>query len=298
MNKQFKIILYFLLPCLIFAESNPIHTINPKYTGESHSFTALYLSRFGEIYTIDQLNNGIYLLNKNGDIINSVGGFGWTKGLFDKPTNISSPDGLNIYISDYNNQRIALYDRQLNFISVFPKVESREEQFYPLDVAVSDFEKIFILDDENKEILSFSQEGELINKIGGIDYGAYALNDPLEMIILNNNEIAVLEKNRLLIYSIYGKPLDILQLPDHVEAESFCAQQDLFVIVNNSKLYFYNRSTQSGYNVELSSVPPVKKISDCCLIEDKVHIMTSQGEIFVYRIAELSKFKEAEESDE
>ena len=290
-KKLFNISL-ILLPLLITAEFIPRRVIEPDYKSKNCRFTSIYVSPFGQIYTIDQLNNEVYLLGQTGKIINSTGGFGWEKGLFDNPTNISSPDGLNIYVADYNNQRIALYDKQLNFLSIFPNSNSSQKSFYPLDVAISSFEKIFILDEEDREILCYNQEGKFINRFGGIDYGEYGLISPREMVIRENNEIAVLEENRIVTFSIYGKPLGIVNLPDTLTASSFCSHQNIFTIINNKGLYIYDLAKRKGKQVELQNFKSVEKLSDCFITDKLIYIMNQEGKISTYKFSEIVMFKE------
>lgn len=294
MKKILKMLL-FIFPVLIFGKITPINIIKPDFKGESHLFSAIMVSRFDRIYTIDQINNEIYLLNQKGSILNSTGGFGWKPGLFDKPTGISTPDGLNIFIADYNNQRIAIYDRQLNFLNVFPENDNPDKQFYPIDIAVSQFGKFFILDDENIEILAYSKEEVLQNRIGGIDYGEYALSNPIEMIINQDDELFVLENNRIISYSIYGKPLKIFSLPDTLTAQSFCLNDKYAsVVTTENKLYIYNMVIKSGFYVEPGKMKLVENMTSCFVKNEKLYLMNRAGQIYIFNITDLTNDKEVE----
>ncbi|MCF7886056.1 MAG: hypothetical protein K9M80_06145 [Candidatus Marinimicrobia bacterium] len=292
-NKLVCIIIIVIFPLFLSAIVKPIQVLKPEYEAENSDFKAIYVSRFDKIYTIDQLNNELYLIDTNGNIINSTGGFGWEAGLFDRPVNISSPDGLNIYIADYNNQRIVAYDRQLNLLSVFPREYSSGKNFYPLDVAVSRFGKFFILDEEDKEIICYNKEEELINRFGGIDYGHYSLKDPIEIQLGDENEIAILDKNRILVYSIYGKPLTIKSWPDTLKAKSFCMQKEYFVMISDAEeFYILNRSGKADGKVEPYQLNQVENISSCYIKDKLIYLINTEGAIFIYRISDMIGHRE------
>lgn len=293
MVKRIISILLFIMSFNVQASILPTRIIKPNYEGKSHNFTAIYVSPFDNIYTIDQLNNAIYLLDFNGEVLNSGGGFGWQQGLFDRPLNLSSPDGLNIYVADYNNQRIAYYDRQLNFLGIFPDQENIHEKFYPLDVCVSRMGRLFILDDENKEILCFNQDQELINRFGGIDYGQQSIQKPIDMLLTDRNNIGILENDRILLYSQFGKPVNIIPLPDSLQYNSFCEDENKFVITTQkSKILIINLLNNKIGDRELINLSKVKNITSANLIDDKLILLNSNGTIYIFNLLQLPGSRE------
>jgi|SRR6056297_1471669 len=293
MVKRIILVLLFILTYYTQGSILPVKIIKPNYESESHNFTAIYVSPFDNIYTVDQLNNAIYLLDSEGKVLNSGGGFGWEQGLFDRPVNLSSPDGLNIYIADYNNQRIAYYDRQLNFLGIFPEQEKIQKDFYPLDVSVSRMGRFFILDDENKEILCFNQDQELINRFGGIDYGLQAIQNPIDMLLTKRGNIAILENNKILVYSQFGKPVNIIPLPDSLQYNSFCEEDSKFVLTTpKSKIYIYYLSNNKTENRELINLSKVKNITSSDMKNDKLYLLNSNGTIYIFNTQQLPGSRE------
>ena len=293
MVKRIISILFFIMIFNVQASILPIRIIKPNYEGKSHNFTAIYLSPFDNIYTIDQLNNAIYLLDFKGEVLNSGGGFGWGEGLFDRPVNLTSPDGLNIYIADYNNQRIAYYDRQLNFLGIFPDQENIQEKFYPLDVCVSRMGRLFILDEDNKEILCFNQDQELINRFGGIDYGQQSIQNPIDMLLTERENIGILENNRILLYSQFGKPVNIIPLSDSLHYNSFCEDENKFVITaQKSKILLINLLNNKIGERELINLSKVKNITSADLIDDKLFLLNSNGTIYIFNLLQLPGSRE------
>ncbi|HMA61224.1 MAG TPA: hypothetical protein VKP78_01105, partial [bacterium] len=63
MVKRIILVLLFILTFYAQGSIHPTKIIKSSYEGESHNFTAIYVSPFDNIYTVDQLNNAIYLLD-------------------------------------------------------------------------------------------------------------------------------------------------------------------------------------------------------------------------------------------
>ena len=287
-----KLIFLLSLSLITLYAYSPLKTIEPEYEGDSHKFVSLYVSPFKKIYMVDQISNEIYLVDNEGNILNSTGGYGWQAGLFDKPTGLSSPDGLNIYIADYNNQRIAYYDQQLNFLGILPPDQPLEQIFYPLDIAVSKIGKYFILDDENKEILVLDRNNQIIDRFGGLDYGKWSLQEPMRMVLTERETLAVLEQDRILTYSIYGKPVNINLLPDTLQPQAISNKQDYFLITCKKGLYFLSRTSNRSHFVELNQLNNVENSSSAYLTDKMIYLMTQQGQINIFKISDLINLRE------
>ena len=71
----------------------------------------------GDVYIADTGNNRIVQFTKDGQYLTHRGGFGFAPREFDVPVDVSTVDGINIYVADFNNRRIQRLDKFLRFVS-------------------------------------------------------------------------------------------------------------------------------------------------------------------------------------
>ena len=124
---------------------------------------ALSVDLSGSIYVCDTGNHRILKFGNDGTLVKIVGGFGWDKEQFYNPYDIHASSALDIFVADYDNQRIERYDKDLNYISSLYSNENWDESFqfgYPKSVATSIHGELFIIDGENIRLLKFNSFGE------------------------------------------------------------------------------------------------------------------------------------------
>jgi len=174
--------------------------------GEFENASSFYINPAGYFFVTDTDTDEIYVLDTLGNMIHSIGGYGWSESAFDTPVDIFA-DALTIFVSDKNNHRIQRFDKNLNFIFEVSTRDSEieEERFgYPLSAVTSNLGDIFILDSENSRILKFDLFGNFIQNFGGYDYGSYSLQQPKQLAVSMQNNIFVIDNNQIVIFDAYG----------------------------------------------------------------------------------------------
>jgi hypothetical protein len=191
-----------------------LRRISPISNQPSAEFSSIAVSQFGDIYLLEKKRAEIYRLNEDGTILNVNGGFGWGEGQFDTPMDISMASGLDLIVADYNNHRIVRFDRNLNYITTYPNLNSDFQIFFPRSVILSNLGEIFILDDENSEIARLNAQQGDVTVFAGIEYGNYALTDSRLIRLSPAGLVTVLENhNRILQFDRFGSPLSIFKIP-------------------------------------------------------------------------------------
>jgi hypothetical protein len=181
--------------------------------GDFKGASSFYINPTGNIYFSDQETNEIGVMDTLGNIIEIIGGYGWTSSAFDQPADIFA-DALKVFVADKNNHRIQQFDKFLNFsFPIFTRNnENEEERFgYPLSAVMSNQGDIFILDSENLRIIKFDIFGNFIQNFAGHNYGSYSLENPKQLSVSMQNNIFVIDGTRILIFDQYGNTLGTIE---------------------------------------------------------------------------------------
>ncbi len=196
------VILIFLFNFLSFPQT----FMYERSFGNFENASSFYINPVGYIFVTDIDTDEIYELDTLGNMIHSIGGYGWSNSAFDTPADIFA-DALTIFVADKNNHRIQRFDKNLNFIFQVSTRESEieEESFgYPLSAVTSNLGDIFILDSENSRIIKFDLFGNFLQNFGGYDYGNYSLEQPKQLAVSMQNNIFVIDNNQIIIFDAYG----------------------------------------------------------------------------------------------
>lgn len=255
-------------------------------SGEIGSFSSarsFSINPYGIIFVTDDLKNEIIKLDTLGNVLKSIGGYGWDINSFDNPIDVYA-NVLNVYVADKNNNRIQIFDKDLNFLSQISTNNTTDERFafkYPSSVVTSTQGDFFILDGDNLRILRFNLRGEFISEIGGIDAGEYRLTTPVKLSIDSNFNLLTTERNTLFIFDQFGNGKQKITLP--FEAKNLNTLFNNFVIVNEKQILIANTSTDS--NPVLNTVNPklVEDIVDACVFKSKLYVLTNST-IFIYQL--------------
>ncbi len=135
-----------------------------KMGGSFRGANSIYMTSQPLIYVVESANHRFLVLNEQGKRIDSVGNQGFGNYQFDRPVDIDATNGLKIYVSDYNNGRIQVFDRRLQFLSsITPPVGN--EQFYsyqPTELTISDNRELFFYEKDSGRLVQYNENGELL----------------------------------------------------------------------------------------------------------------------------------------
>lgn len=206
-----KYLLIFLLPTLIYSQK----FYYEREFGEFNFATNFSMSPLGILYVTDSGNSEVYALDTLGNFLKEIGGFGWELSQFDNPINVYA-DGLRVYVTDQNNHRIQIFDRELNFLTFIKTKESRnnEEAFgYPIDCVASSQGDIFVIDSEAMRIVKFDALANYSMNFGGFESGSFAINKPKDFTFSKQNILVVLDEKNLLFFDTFGTGIIKIPLP-------------------------------------------------------------------------------------
>jgi len=272
-----KIIIYItLLPINLIFSQNYFYSLS---FGNFSNATSFHINPQGFLFVIDQSNNEIIKLDTLGNLIKTIGGYGWDNLSFDSPEDIFT-NTLNIYVADKNNDRIQIFDKDLNYLSSFVSRSTIDENTtfrYPTSVGVSNQGDFFILDSDNARILKFGFDGKFLTTIGGLDAGTFSLRNPKKFAISSDSRIITLDNNQLVIFDQFGNnisKLDLYSKPVNINSTLFgltvVYDDKIDVSINPNILDFVTFRLESQLNFK-----------DALIYNTKLYILTSDS-ILVY----------------
>lgn len=285
----YRIILTLLLsqlPLNLYAQSTWVVSREIKIEGldRGAELSNFGVSQSGEFYALDQLNNRLIRISKNGKVSVFIGGFGWQEEQFDSPSALWVTS-LDVFVSDKNNHRIQRYDRELNFISILDGSGGiAEGEFeYPVSVAQSARGNLYVSDPFNGKLLKYSIEGDFLLEFGGLGYAEGNTIEPGSIGITPNEKVIVADvaRNVLLYYDEFGNYLHsrgegIIKAP---VALSIGSNGDVFLldVEINSILIFHENSGEYS-EIMLSDFESLLTTPvDIAVRNDELYILDSPG---------------------
>ncbi len=275
---KFYIILFFILSSNNFGQN---YTLLSDI-GDFDSANSFSINQAGILYVTDTGKSEIIKLDTLGNILKKIGGFGWQESSFDYPSDIFGST-LNVYVADQNNDRIQIFDKDLNFLSsIKGNNQNSEHSFrYPSCVSVSDQGDLFILDSDNTRILKYNLRGEYLLQIGGFDAGNYSLSNPIKFALTQNGNILVIDNDHLVLFDQFGNGISKTSLdfkPSNVNS-TFNG-----ITLTDGKNVFYSDvfSEYQSNSFKIFTPDSEMIINDAIIFKSKLYILTpSSIQIFL-----------------
>jgi hypothetical protein len=224
------------------AAQPPAALIEEYRFGSFTDATALSVDAFGQVYIVDRGDATVRTFSLRGEMAAEVGGPGWDDTQFDRPSGIDARLGLAVYVADYGNNRVSRFDRGLRFMAALRGDDmSGDHGFgYPLDVANSSLEQMFILDGENNRVLALSGFRSVERNFGGIESGEGRLSDPVALATDDSRYLYVLETGRVVAFDLFGNFLFHFGSGQFSDAEGITVYGGQVLVVTPDALHFFS----------------------------------------------------------
>ena len=241
----------------------------------------------GNIYVSDTGNNRLQKFTPQGQLVSFIGGFGWEKEQFQYPVDIFVYNSLDIYIADYDNNRIERYDKDLNWLTSYYSNENWNAKYqflFPMSICMSLHGNFFIVDSENDRILKLNASFEPELSFGDYDWGQGVLEEASHIFVSKNDIIYVtdISAHKILVYDYYGNFLfdmgsDVLMAPN-----GLCVDELENIFVADSKRNQILAFDQNGrLLLQLgalgSKLAGFNEPTDVTVVRNKLYIADSQN---------------------
>ena len=242
---------------------------------------------------------GFKNLISNGKFQIYIGGIGSGSEQFDSPNDLCSPDGLNVYVTDLNNNQIHILDRKLNSVSIFSGNSPREPEFqftFPKSLAVSKHGDLFVIETEENSILKFNSFYNPIARFGAIETGEGELNNPEKIELIENELVCVSDgqTTRIVVFDYFGNFIKylgegILMNPSGL---FFWPEKKLLLVsdLDQQKIYAFNLDGENYVVQALQKDEENKWLTpvDLAVSKDQLFVLDQdKSKILIYRILDI-----------
>jgi len=224
----------------------PVLTIDGPGTGDNPEFSkpqGVAFAPDGTIYVADTGNNRVCVFDENGRFLFEFGGFGvakpapgvmatWEPGLMNMPTGIDVAENGEVYVADFKNDQIQVFDSKGKFLRRFPdplvRVGRGGSGYGGTGIAVTGVEVMggLVYATDAYQVVVFTTEGEFVRQFGRPGTGLGELDRPNGLGVTRDGMIVVADSNNNRVQAlasdggpqwVTGEP--IVELDERVDNE-------------------------------------------------------------------------------
>jgi len=166
-----------------------------------------YSSTTNEIWVVETNAHRISILNREGEVLKTIGKRGTALGEFNYPTSIWIDKAGDAYVVDAMNFRVQIFNKDGDFMSTFGEVGDATGYFSrPKGIATDSFGNVYIADALLHVVQIFDKEGNLLYRFGNQGHGNEQFWMPSGLYIDDKNYIYVADS--------YNSRVQVFQLMD------------------------------------------------------------------------------------
>ncbi len=265
------IIFCLIFPVLIVGQNN-------AFISEFGHFQKAYAFAVNEtksFFVLDTGLNEVIKLDSTGNIIKKMGGTGWDDYSFDNPVDICVTM-LRVYITDRNNSRIQVFDKDLNFLfSLDSKNISPELGVfkYPISAQATSFGDLFLVDSDNKQIIKFKSNWTFSGKFGNNESGKFAIASPVKLAVDHNSNLFLLDGDKIITFDQFGNGIFTFKLQE--KPNNISIRNNLLVVTYDQYILYslIKENIRESFNFVKLKLNLEKRIIDALIIDDNVFVL-------------------------
>ena len=149
--------------------------------------SSVYVTSLNEVYITETGKHRLLKLDITGQRLDSLGDQGLGNYYFDSPLVVDATNGLKIYVVDYNNRRIQMFDRRFQYLSTIeqPPRSMNQSSYQPMLLAVNNLGELFFYDSKVQGIIKYNELGNFDMNLG--NPGGRIYSPPAALTTLDNN---------------------------------------------------------------------------------------------------------------
>lgn len=265
--------------------------------GNFQDASSISTSRDEFIYVSDVQSNQIYKFSENGEQLFVFGGSGFGINELNMPIAIDASNGLDIFVCDYQNNRIQRYDIKLNYIATFNfntynlTSDISQKIYYPYGIAFLNTSEIFVLADAlTYKVVKLKSLDEVSLLFGSSNLGYEKVQNPKKITRGANLDVWILDKEEDVIlnfdnYGTFVKKITNFEQNPIINISFY--KNNLYILYAKSLIIYDLKSNKylGYYNFFIAESKSINDIS--VLKENTILILTSKT-IHKYQINNLN----------
>ena len=244
------------------------------------SAISIAISSSGSLFVADQQSNLLFEIAEDTNSSKKIGGKGWGSTEFDSPCDVTSSFLLDIFVVDKYNRRIQRYDKNLNFIQTFDEntITNLNGRFQPLSCAISSQGDLFVIEADANRILKINRRNSSVNEFGTYKDGVGAVVEPKDIAVISNDIVAVLDRNSIKLYDVYGNYIRTIQLSKNEHWKAIQSNHESIIVTSAHSICQYSIDGDLLNTISTSSIIGIdtaEEFQDAVFSTSKVYILTS-----------------------
>lgn len=237
--------------------------------------------------------NQVYKYSSSGVKLANIGGSGFGKNEFNMPQSVDATNGLDVYICDYQNNRLQRFDINLSYIATFDfnlydKTADNSKKIYrPYGVAFQTTSDIFVLADATSyRVVKLKAFDEVSLLFGSRGFGYDILTSPKKVVKGSNLDIWILDKgtDEIINFDSYGTIVKRMKNPEKHRLISIAFYKDNLYMLNDQYVMIYDLNsgqyTQSySYNTEGDT-----NLTDITALNENNILILTKGKVYLFQL--------------
>lgn len=261
--------------------------------GKFQSAQAISASREEFIFVTDIQTNQIHKFNAKGKGILTFGGPGFSNNELNVPMAIDASNGLDVYVCDYQNNRIQRYDLLLNFIATFNfntydlTADNSRKIYYPYGIAFLNTSEIFVLADASTYKVVKLRSLDEVSLLFGSNSAEYEkIINPQKVVRGANLDVWILDKDAdaLLNYDNYGTFVRKLKNPETSPIISMAYYKNNLYILTSRSLIIYDLEKDQYGKYYSYYIKNSKDIMDVTAFKEDIVLILTTGKVYRYSL--------------
>ncbi|MGH2575360.1 MAG: hypothetical protein ACRDFC_06640 [Ignavibacteria bacterium] len=259
--------------------------------GNFQNASSISASREEFIFVTDIQSNQIYKFSSSGEKLQNFGGPGFGNNELNYPVSIDASNGLDVFVSDYHNNRIQRYDLKLNYIATFDfniynlTADASKKIYYPSGIVFLNTSEIFALADAGVYKVVKLKSLDEVSLFFGSNFGFDKLIKPKKIIKGTPLSLLILDKesDEVVLFDNYGSFIRRIENSNTSPIISIAFYYDNLYILYNQLLISYDLKKGQYLGRFTYEIIENETISDCTMLDQKYFLVLTNKQVFKFK---------------
>lgn len=265
--------------------------------GNFQDASSISTSREEFTFVSDAQSNQIFKFSENGEQLAAFGGSGFGINELNIPISIDASNGLDIFVCDYQNNRVQRYDIKLNYIATFSfntynlTADNSQKIYYPFGIAFLNTSEIFVLVDASTyKIAKLKSLDEVSFLFGSSNLGYEKVLEPIKVTRGANLDVWILdtEADAVLNFDNYGTFVKKVANPEENPIKSIAYYKNNLYILNSRSLIIYDLKSNKFSDYYNYAIKDSKNIKDISVLKENTILILTNKKVHKYIINNLN----------